>query len=209
MIIHPSDLRRPGEFLAERMPPAAGLGLTVLEYGCGTGAAACFLAERSYRVHAVDLVPDAIEIARQRAAQRGLSVRFEVRDICEWGESDEQYNFVVDAFCLQSIVTDEDRARVLDGVRSGLSPKGRYVLSTAVYRQDRKYGEEHFDRETGIVWTPTPGAGGDAKLLDGTWYQPNRRHFTSTALRNELERHGLHVLEIEEPFGANVICEVR
>jgi cyclopropane fatty-acyl-phospholipid synthase-like methyltransferase len=35
------------------------LGLTtgdVLEYGCGTGAAACFLAARGFRVDAIDLI---------------------------------------------------------------------------------------------------------------------------------------------------------
>ena len=210
--LHPSD-RGHGydnfsnrEFLAARMPPAYGLGLTVLEYGCGTGAAACFLAERGYQVHAVDLVPDAIEVARERATQRGLTVRFEVRDICEWGESSEQYDFVVDAFCLQSIVTDEDRKRVLDGVRSRLSPEGRYLLSIAVHRPEREYDEDHYDADTGIVWAPATGPGDAARLLDGTWYQPNRRHLTATALRTELEGHGFRILELQEPFGANVVA---
>lgn len=125
----------------ERMLPAGEQHLSVLEYGCGTGPAVCFLAGRGYRVHAVDLVPDAIEVARQRAAQRGLSIRFEVGDICLWGESGERYDYVVDAFCLQSIVTDEDRSRVLDAVRRRLRPTGRYLLSTSMYRPDREYGE--------------------------------------------------------------------
>ncbi|GAB3912938.1 hypothetical protein GCM10027613_03630 [Microlunatus endophyticus] len=59
---------------------------SVLEYGCGTGGAACFLVSRGYRVRGVDLVPDAIETARRFAAERGLSVRFQVEDICRWGE---------------------------------------------------------------------------------------------------------------------------
>ena len=212
--LHPDDRGRGydnfsnREFLAAQMPQVAGLGLSVLEYGCGTGSAACFLAERGYDVHAVDLVPDAIEIARERAAQRGLSVRFEVRDICEWGESDEHYDFVVDAFCLNSIVIDEDRAKVLDGVRSRLKSGGRYLLSTSVYRPDREYGEEHYDAGTGILWAPTPGPGEGAMLFDGTWYLPNRRHVTSTALRAELADHGFRVLDLQEPFGADVVCEL-
>jgi 2-polyprenyl-3-methyl-5-hydroxy-6-metoxy-1,4-benzoquinol methylase len=196
------------EFLAAQMPQAAGLGLSVLEYGCGTGSAACFLAERGYRVHAVDLVPDAIAIARERAAQRGLRVRFDVQDICEWRESDEQYDFVVDAFCLNSIVIDEDRARVLNGVRRRLNSGGRYLLSTSVYRPDREYGEEHYDAGTGIVWVPTAGPGEAALLLDGTWYLPHRRHLTSIALRAELADHGFRVLDLQEPFGANLVCEL-
>jgi 2-polyprenyl-3-methyl-5-hydroxy-6-metoxy-1,4-benzoquinol methylase len=47
-------------------------GARVLEYGCGTGQAARFLAEAGFRVHAVDLIPAAITVARQFAAERGL-----------------------------------------------------------------------------------------------------------------------------------------
>lgn len=53
----------------------------MLEYGCGTGAAACFLAQRGFQIDAVDLVPDAIAMARQFAAERGLAIRFAVQDI--------------------------------------------------------------------------------------------------------------------------------
>lgn len=50
----------------ERVLPVLEFGrrLQVLEYGCGTGPAACFLAERGYEVHGIDLVPDAIDIAQ-------------------------------------------------------------------------------------------------------------------------------------------------
>lgn len=213
--LHPSDRGRGYDnfsnrsFLAERMPATDGPGSSVLEYGCGTGAAACFLAERGYRVHAIDLVPDAIEVARQRAAERGLAIQFEVRDICRWVDSDDRYDFVVDAFCLQSIVTDEDRSRVLDGVRRRLRAGGRYLLSTAVYQPDREYGEDHYDAETGIVWMPTDSPNKDGMFLDGTWYLPNRRHLTATALQDELEAHGFRVLEQLPPFGGDVVCEPR
>ena len=40
---------------------------TVLEYGCGTGPGACFLAERGFRVDAVDIIPLAIELSKRRA----------------------------------------------------------------------------------------------------------------------------------------------
>ncbi|UCC68354.1 MAG: hypothetical protein JSV79_14845, partial [Armatimonadota bacterium] len=36
---------------------------TALEIGCGTGVAACFLAERGFRVDAIDIIRAAIEIA--------------------------------------------------------------------------------------------------------------------------------------------------
>jgi 2-polyprenyl-3-methyl-5-hydroxy-6-metoxy-1,4-benzoquinol methylase len=39
----------------------------VLEYGCGTGPGACFLAARGFRVEAIDLVPRAIRLAKRFA----------------------------------------------------------------------------------------------------------------------------------------------
>jgi 2-polyprenyl-3-methyl-5-hydroxy-6-metoxy-1,4-benzoquinol methylase len=53
----------------------------VLKYGCGTGAAACFLAQRGFQVDAVDLVPDAIVVARRFAAEHGLEIHYAVQDI--------------------------------------------------------------------------------------------------------------------------------
>lgn len=212
--LHPSD-RGHGyhdfsnrSFLARMLPADEHHRPTVLEYGCGTGPAACFLAERGYRVHGVDLVPDAIEVARLRAAERGLSVRFEVVDICRWGEPTERYDYVVDSFCLQSIVTDEDRSRLLHGVRKRLKPGGRYLVSTAMRSPDREYGQDHYDAGTGIVWTRAAGPREDGMFMDGSWYVPNRRHLTAAALRTELERHGFRIVEQSQPLGVDVVNEL-
>lgn len=43
---------------------------SVFEYGCGTGPAACFLAARGFEVDAIDLIPEAIAIARRMAEER-------------------------------------------------------------------------------------------------------------------------------------------
>ncbi len=195
-------------FLARMLPADEQHRSTVLEYGCGTGGTACFLAERGYRVHAIDLVPDAIEVARLRAAQRGLSVRFEVEDICRWGEPEQRYDYVIDSFCLQSIVTDEDRSRVLHSVRKRLNPGGRYLLSTAMYSPDREYGPDHFDVDTGIEWAPAAGPSVDGMIRGGSWYVPHRRHLRASALRAELEQHGFRVVEQSEPSGGDVVSEL-
>ena len=47
-----------------------------LELGCGTAPGACFLAERGFRVHAVDLIPTAIDIARRIAVERNLDIHY-------------------------------------------------------------------------------------------------------------------------------------
>ncbi|MGP4978602.1 class I SAM-dependent methyltransferase [Brachybacterium tyrofermentans] len=190
----------------ERQLPEQGGGRTVFEYGCGTGGAACFMASRGYSVHAMDLVPDAIHIARDRSADRGLDVLFEVGDICRGAGPRQPVDYVVDCFCLQSIVADQDRATVLDGVHRSLKQDGLYVLATAMFEPGRDYGADRYDPETGIVWTHSSRGTEGARQLGQTWFAPVRRHLSPTSLRLELRQHGLDVIAQTGEFGGEVVC---
>ncbi|MFD3406407.1 class I SAM-dependent methyltransferase [Kribbella sp. NPDC058693] len=175
----------------------------VLDYGCGTGPAACFLAARGFRVDAIDLIPEAITLARRFARQRGVDVNFSVQDVCAMGAASKQYDVILDSYCLQSIVTDTDRASLLAAVRDRLKSSGYYILSTAMYDPDRIYEDNfRYDATTGICYQAADPAD-DAIQLDGIWYVPHRRHLRPTALRTELESAGLHVLS---QLGGDVIC---
>ena len=203
--------------------------MRVLEYGCGTGPAACFLAARGYQVSGIDLVPDAIDIARRHAAERNLTIRFTVADICQWDnhteddaaqrdgtehDDSELHDLLLDGYCLQSIVTDRDRSRVLDGVRRRMKPDGRYMLSTAMFETARDYGLDRYDPRTGIVLKPrttsptTPTPDEDGRWIGSGWSLPYRRHLTRAALRTELEGHGLRIVEQSEA-GGDVVCVIE
>ena len=82
---------------------------SALECGCGTGPGACFLAQRGFRVDAFDLVPAAIEVAREQARLRGLDIHYDVTDICQLSGEGRRYDLIVDSYCLQCIVTCADR----------------------------------------------------------------------------------------------------
>jgi SAM-dependent methyltransferase len=151
---------------------------TVLEYGCGTGPGACFVAERGMRVCGVDHSAVAIELARQECAKRALTIDYRVGDVCCDLPPAGEYDLVVDSFCLQCIATDNDRARLFDFVKRALKTSGRYIIATAGYSPDRKYGCAHFDPATGIVFD------GDV---------PCRRHVTYDALARELFVAGFSV----------------
>lgn len=194
------------------LPPPAGTD--VLEYGCGTGPAACFLAARGFRVHAIDLIPEAIMIARRQAEQRGLKIDFAVQDVCTLAAESpaRRYDVVLDSFCLQSIVTDEDRHAVFAAVRDRLKPNGYYAISTAMHDPKRDYEPGTYDSDTGIHYQEVAKGGATADgaiMINDRWYQPHRRHLTPAALRAELIKSGFRVLRQEGALGGDLVCTVR
>lgn len=186
-------------------------GVDVLEYGCGTGPAACFLAARGFQVDAIDLIPRAITLARRLAQERGIDVSFSVQDMCALANEpvSKRYDLIVDSFCLQSIVTDADRASVFTAVHARLKSNGYYLISTAMYEPERIYDPGfQYDTTTGICYEEVPdgGSSADAVEIDGTSYLPHRRHLTPVALRDELARGGFRVVSQEGPFLGDLVC---
>lgn len=189
------------ESILDRLPA----GGDVLEYGCGTGPAACFLAERGFQVDAIDLIPEAIALARRFAQERGVEVNFSVQDVCALPPGSKRYDVILDSYCLQSIVTDPDRANLLRAVHDRLH--GYYVLSTAMHDPQRVYDDGfRYDARTGICYQETSTPTADAVQLDGTWYLPHRRHLRPEALHAELEHAGFQVLT---QHGGDVVATRR
>lgn len=186
----------------------------VFEYGCGTGPAACFLAARGFHVDAIDLIPEAIAIARRMAEERGVRVNFRVADICALASepASRHYDLVVDSYCLQSIVTDEDRAAIFSAVRTRLKPTGHYLISTAMHGPGRTYEPGTYDASTGICFREVPAgtAVEHVREINGRWYIPHRRHLSSDALLGELTAAGFQVLSLNRSDdGGNVVCRLN
>src|SRR5664279_440981 len=63
---------------------ARKLGSPLLDLACGTGRMSLRLAAQGYQVTGVDLIPEMIAWARQKAAARSLSVEWVVADAREF-----------------------------------------------------------------------------------------------------------------------------
>lgn len=206
---------------------------TVLEYGCGTGPGAFYLAKKGFKVHGIDLIPTAIEVARQLALELGLDIQFEVQDICNLSHEGKKYDMIVDSYCLQGIITDEDRKRIFSGVRARLKSNGYYLISSAMYDEDRHHLEDKIiDRNTGKIYSrydedalfdiesevyydtffqdldrkdkPTDYDG--TIEINGTWYIITRRYRKPETLKTELEGQGFKVLFQSGSWGENLVC---
>jgi hypothetical protein len=162
-------------------------------------------------VDAIDLVPEAIAIALRMAKGRGVRVALSVGDVCVLASEPvtTRYNLVVDSYCLQSIVTDQDRSAVFSAVRARLKPSGYYVISTALHvpgRQDEP--GFHYDALTGTYYREVPAdlAADHFVEIDGHWHIPHRRHLSAAALPEELVSAGFNVLSLESSDSADVVC---
>lgn len=201
---------------------------SALELGCRTGPGACFLAEHGFHVDAVDLIPTAIDMAQQIAAERGLDIHFAVGDVCELPQEGKQYDLIVDSYCLQCIVFDAERQSVFSAVRARLKPDGFYLVSSAVLDHEHEglignrtitdpqtgllyteYGSGLIDLNTSVVLQPFEGASEDFPdmlTIDGQSYLPHRRHLRPAALAAELEAAGFRIIERFESHRGSLIC---
>jgi SAM-dependent methyltransferase len=120
----PWDIDRPqGPFAAI----ADNVISPVLDAGCGTGELALFLAARGHRVTAIDFLEEAIRRARAKAAKRGLSVEFQVKDATALGDWGEHFATVTDSGLFHCF-SDDDRRRYVRGLAQLLEPGGRLFL---------------------------------------------------------------------------------
>lgn len=89
----------------------------VVEFGCGTGTNAVYLAEHGFTVTAVDLAPLAVEAAEKKAAAAGVRVRFVCGDVTQLDEVAGPFDFVFDRGCYHCV----RRAGLLEGYLATLA----------------------------------------------------------------------------------------
>ena len=130
----------------------------VLEVAVGTGRNLPFYPA-SVRLTGIDLSPEMLAIARERAHQQGVTVVLLEGDAHSLDFADDSFDTVVCAFSLCNI---PDRARALDEMRRVLRPSGLLVMVDHVASTSRvaltiqrllekltiRFGGEHLTRRS-------------------------------------------------------------
>jgi SAM-dependent methyltransferase len=114
------DLEAPPTPLVVRIAKALPVG-NALDLACGAGRNALWLAQRGWRVTAVDGSAAAIEILRTRARERGLDASACVADL-EAGEfkiEPDAWDLIVIAYYLQP--------DLIESAKAGLKPGGAII----------------------------------------------------------------------------------
>lgn len=101
---------------------------SILDLGCGRGRHSHNLAKRGYEVTGIDLSPEAIKTAKEKAEAMGLqNVQFKVRDMRE--PLPQQFDAIVNLFTTFGYFKkDRENASVLDSVTAMLKNDGLFVL---------------------------------------------------------------------------------
>jgi SAM-dependent methyltransferase len=118
----------------------------VLDAGCGSGEHALLAAARGADVVGVDISPRAIGRARHKAAERGLTARFEVGDALSLDDLGLTFDTVVDSG-LFHVFDDADRARYVTSLASVLRSGGTCYLMCFSERQPGAMGPRRVRQE--------------------------------------------------------------
>ena len=120
----PWDIPSPQPAFVEAADQITG---TILDPGCGTGENALFFAQRGNSVTGIDFLEEPIKRAKQKAAERGLSVNFLVMDALALKEISQVFDNVIDCG-LFHVFSDGDRKKYVEGLTGVLKPGGRLFL---------------------------------------------------------------------------------
>jgi 2-polyprenyl-3-methyl-5-hydroxy-6-metoxy-1,4-benzoquinol methylase len=105
----------------------------ILDLYCGYGRHAIELAKSGYVVTGVDGTQAFVDIARQKAAEVGISICFEQKDMRELTDVN-QYDAVINMFAAFGYFSDDENASVLKRVANALR-KGGYLLMDLLNRE--------------------------------------------------------------------------
>ncbi len=182
----PWDIGRPQPAFA-RLADRGLLSGRLLDAGCGTGEHVLLAAAHGAEAMGVDISPRAVARARDKAAERGLTARFEVADALHLGQLGMTFDVLVDSGVFH-IFDDADRGRYVASLAAALRPGGHCYLMCFSDRQPGTIGPRRvcqdelraafsdgwevtgieadtFEINPGIEFSPgTPAAGAQAWL---------------------------------------------
>lgn len=127
----------------------------VLDLGCGTGSITNILAKRGYDMIGVDLSPDMLNVAREKAVDQELDVLYLCQDVREF----ELYGTVDAIICtldvLNYIIDLKDLEHVFALVKNYLNPDGIFIFDiNTEHKLKNVLGNNTFiNEENGIFYT--------------------------------------------------------
>ncbi len=99
----------------------------IADFGCGPGLYANRLAERGAVVTGIDFSENSLKYAGKTAAEKGLAVNYELSDYLDY-ETSDRFDLILMIFCDFSVLSPEQRKKLLSKFRTLLKPDGTVLL---------------------------------------------------------------------------------
>lgn len=150
---------------------------SVLEVGCGAGNNLWFAAREGFEVHGFDASQSAIQFARKRFHNEGLSGSLEVNLFSDMGYPNNHFDFAIDRCALThtklTVISD-----TISKIYDCLKPNGKFFMCCFSTKHD-SFKESKFDKEnhysTEVIHGAIKGVGGicfmDKKLIEELFSQ--------------------------------------
>ncbi|MDI6654473.1 MAG: class I SAM-dependent methyltransferase [Candidatus Hydrothermarchaeota archaeon] len=123
----PWDIDVPSEELVELIGKGEIKPCPALDVCCGTGTEAIYLVKNGFKVSAIDISKEAIEIAEKKAEEAKVKVDFRVGNVLELPFQDNSFGFVNDRGCFH-VFAPEYREWFADEIHRVMKPRGIYLL---------------------------------------------------------------------------------
>jgi len=133
-----ADWLDPEPFLLERVDRLGTAGDAVLDLGCGVGRNAIALAQRGFKVDAMDGAPAGLEHGALLAQEAGVVVAWRLGGMLALPYADRSFDAVVSWNVIYHGTGDETR-RAMSEICRVLKPGGRLVLSL-LSKRERRFG---------------------------------------------------------------------
>ena len=122
-----------------KLADAGKLRGQVLDVGCGTGEQVLLAARHGAEAMGVDISELAIERARAKAEERGISATFQVADVLHLDKLGRQFDVVTDSGVFH-VFDDEQRSIYVSSLKSALRRGGTYYMMCFSDRQPGDWG---------------------------------------------------------------------
>lgn len=143
----PWNIETPPDALVELVENGKVKPCKTIDFGCGAGNYAIYLASIGFDVTGIDISPTAIEVARENAKKKEIKGNFLAADVLgDLEEVKETFDFAYDWELLHHIFP-EKREKYVKNVYRLLNPGGKY-FSVCFSEKDPQFGGSGKYRET-------------------------------------------------------------
>lgn len=108
----------------------AGLkkGDKILDIGCNYGPWSIKLAKKKMVVTGIDIIEEAIEVAKINAAKESLPITFENVNVENSSFGDQEFDKIISITVLQHIINDSIFLKALVNIRRQLKDNGKFIM---------------------------------------------------------------------------------